>query len=101
MLVNPDLGRAGQSPAERGFPGPLPHPYPRIGIPTLEQRAGLRLTLGPEHTEVALAGQVKAGMHGGRNGHRQCDSAAQAKATDLIAVPDDNPAHAGREGCDP
>src|SRR5438105_6829279 len=28
MLVNPDLGRAGKSPADRVFPDPLPHPYP-------------------------------------------------------------------------
>ena len=70
VLVDPSLRSPDQTPAKRDLPGQFPHPYPRIGIPAFEQRAGLLSALGPEHTEMASTGQVKAGVHGGRDGQR-------------------------------
>ena len=70
VLVDPGIRSAYQTPAKRDLAGQFAHPYPRIGIPALEQRAGLLGALGPEHTEMASTGQVKAGVHGGGDG--QC-----------------------------
>ena len=60
-IVLIDLGRrrARKAPAERHGFAHRGDADARIGVPALEQRAGLLRALGPEHAEMALAGNIE------------------------------------------
>src|SRR5882724_7213426 len=100
MLLYFGIWFAGETPPERGVPEGS-HPDARIGIPALEQRACLLISLGPDHAEMALAGHGKTSMHDGHSGQRERNGPAQAQAVNLVTVSQYCPAGRGGEGADP
>ena len=65
------LRRVGKAPTDRSGLAKRRHPHARVGIPAFEQRSQLLGPLGPEHAEMAFAGNIEPGMHDGRGSQRQ------------------------------
>ena len=92
VLVDFRLRRASKAPAERSAFSNTLYPHTRISIPALEQRARLVSPLGPENAQMALAGNIKSGVHRSRGRQRKRDHAAQAPAADIGVVSYHHPA---------
>src|SRR3981081_4478032 len=101
VLVYLCLRLMDETPAERNGLSKGLYPHARIGIPALEQRARLLYSLGPEHTKMAAAGNIKPGMHRGHGRQRKRDSAAQAQVVYVIAIPYHHPTCTGGRCSDP
>ena len=101
VLIDLRRRHAREAPAERHGFAHRGHADARIGVPALEQRSGLLGALGPEHAEMALAGNVKPGVHIGRGAERQRDRAAEAQRAAIATAAHHHPACAGGNGADP
>jgi hypothetical protein len=101
VLLNFRFRGVGKAPTERSGLAKRRHPYARVGIPALEKCAKLLSALGPEHTQMAFAGDIKSGMDEGCSSQRKRDGGAQTQAAGVAATPHDRPARAGSKGSDP
>src|SRR5271169_6999828 len=64
VLVYLRLRSVGKTPAERRGLAERNNPHAGVGVPALEQRSHLLSALGPEHAQMALAGNIESGVHG-------------------------------------
>src|SRR5882724_10686179 len=101
VLIYLYLRRVGKTPAERLRLAERHDPHARVSIPALEQRSDLLSSLGPEHAQMAFAGNIKSGVHDRCGGQGQRDGAAQTQAADVSAIPHHDPARGSGKGSDP
>ena len=100
LLLDFHLRRAGEAPTDRSALATAGHPDARVGVPALEQRSKLLIPLGPEHAEMAFAGNVKSDMDDGCGSQDERNAAAQPLAACVAAASHDGPACASGKGSD-